>query len=167
MDIKETISKIKKYDTKSFRWIFDEIVKGDIYRLSNLETPSSIVDIGANIGMFSIMATLMFPKAKIYSYEPQIDVFDILTENTEKYPNIEIYDKAFGDGSDLHFSARKGATCLGHMFTKRSKGYKVNSVDLKNIVTTNDIDLTKESYLKMDCEGGEKFLETEQNLILK
>ena len=43
--------------------------------------PPIIVDAGANIGAFTLLAAQRFPKAKILSFEPEIENYDLLMEN--------------------------------------------------------------------------------------
>lgn len=56
-----------------------ELVRG-AYEVPNFE-PKSIVDGGANIGMFAIHASSYFPKAKLICYEPDSANFQQLQKN--------------------------------------------------------------------------------------
>jgi FkbM family methyltransferase len=58
---------------------------------------ATILDVGANIGQFALAATLYFPDAKIYSFEPVPDVFRVLQENINKNPNIQAFNCALGN----------------------------------------------------------------------
>jgi len=50
---------------------FINLILDDEYGLEKLDAkPKTIIDIGANIGLFSLWAGLCFPKAIIHSYEP-------------------------------------------------------------------------------------------------
>jgi FkbM family methyltransferase len=44
-------------------------------------TPGEIIDGGANIGLFSILAAASFPHAKLICYEPDADNFELLSQN--------------------------------------------------------------------------------------
>jgi FkbM family methyltransferase len=58
----------------------------DDYQIKNLTFPlkeSVIIDIGANIGAFTIFASDRFPDARIYAYEPAATNFEVLAKNIE------------------------------------------------------------------------------------
>ncbi|WP_165475005.1 FkbM family methyltransferase [Legionella yabuuchiae] len=51
----------------------------------------TILDAGAHIGTTAIYFQQYYPKAHIYAYEPDPDIFKILKETTKKYNNIHCY----------------------------------------------------------------------------
>jgi hypothetical protein len=52
-------------------WEFGKIVFEDCYRLAEISAPvETVLDIGANIGLFAIAARHHFPTATIHCYEP-------------------------------------------------------------------------------------------------
>jgi len=62
--------------------IFSEIFIGDCYPLAeNNKDKKIIVDIGANIGLFTFYAKIKFPNSKIFSVEANPDNFKILEKN--------------------------------------------------------------------------------------
>lgn len=48
-----------------------------------------IIDCGAHIGSDSIELARVFPKSKIYAFEPVPAIYDKLLKNTKRYKNIE------------------------------------------------------------------------------
>lgn len=58
--------------------------------------PKVILDIGGNIGTTSVYYAHMFPEAKIYTFEPVKDNFEILQKNVEDFPNISAFNVALG-----------------------------------------------------------------------
>ena len=58
-----------------------EIVSEDAYGLRQHSRLDSIVDVGANIGVFSLHARSLFPGALILSYEPHPTAYNLLTRN--------------------------------------------------------------------------------------
>ena len=58
--------------------------------------PKVIFDIGGNVGITSIYLASIFPDAKIYTFEPLPDNFEILTKNIQKYNNIEAFNIGLG-----------------------------------------------------------------------
>jgi FkbM family methyltransferase len=58
--------------------------------------PNSIVDIGANVGAYSIMFNYCFPHAKILAIEPSTNCMPYITYNCANIPEIEIRQFAVG-----------------------------------------------------------------------
>ncbi len=51
--------------------------------------PKIIFDIGANIGVVSVVLANVYPNAKIYSFEPVKENFDLLKTNVSSYLNVK------------------------------------------------------------------------------
>jgi FkbM family methyltransferase len=49
---------------------FIDILLDDCYGLDSMSEASTILDVGANVGLFSLAARIAFPKATIHAYEP-------------------------------------------------------------------------------------------------
>ncbi|MER7490023.1 FkbM family methyltransferase [Streptomyces sp. NPDC126497] len=56
-----------------------------------------ILDVGANIGLFTLFATQKWPDAQVFSFEPAPDVFDALRRNTGHLPGVRVHNLALGD----------------------------------------------------------------------
>lgn len=118
---------------------------------------STIVDIGAHIGSFSVFAATRAENVKVFSYEPSSENFSLLTENIKlnDLKNIEAFQLAVsGVGETVKLYLDKKHSVLHS--TAIPKGVlqeEVKSVTLKEIFDSNQID--KCNLLKMDCEGAE------------
>lgn len=62
--------------------------------------PASVIDIGANIGQFSISAAKLFPECKVWSFEPVPKSFEMLERNTKGMRNIYLRRIAIGDSNE-------------------------------------------------------------------
>ena len=60
--------------------------------------PSTIFDVGANIGAYAQTLRAKFPGADIYCFEPGQEAFDRLTANTNKL-NISLHNQAVGSSN--------------------------------------------------------------------
>lgn len=63
----------------------------DIFKriLWHFNTPFTFLDVGAEIGYYSIAASKWArTRARIYSFEPNISLFEILASNAKKHPGI-------------------------------------------------------------------------------
>ena len=65
------------------RWPLEEIILRDDYEIKGLqpEPPRTILDLGAQIGIFSLYAKILFPQVKVYAYEPYPRYVRLLKKN--------------------------------------------------------------------------------------
>lgn len=157
-----------------------EIVNRDEYKLgkfTNLET--SIIDIGANCGVASIILAKQNPKSKILAYEPHLPTFKLLEENIRinSLQNITIYNLAVSNESGkeiklcVHPDYSGGnTTCsdeetfIGHFNNKENISFlSVKTISLDDIIKYHSIDQV--NLLKIDCEGAEYEIIYESNFI--
>lgn len=126
-----------------------EVYIDDFYDLRKLrrEALGTIVDVGANVGMFSCFAHLCFPQAQIYAYEPNAAAFRHLESNTRNM-GISLYQTAVGEEDGFSSFEMGNDTTLG--FLSDTGASQVKVVGSKQLAEGKFIDL-----LKMDCEGGE------------
>ena len=81
--------------------LYTEIFKHKTYYKNGIKIPknATIIDIGANVGAFSVFSMITFEAPKIYAFEPVSPIFDLLKKNTSLYQgdiklfNIGISDK--------------------------------------------------------------------------
>jgi FkbM family methyltransferase len=70
--------------------------------------PSTVLDVGANVGQFAVAAAKLFPNAKVYSFEPVPSSIEELRKNVSKLENVTVYPFALGDAEGevtLHVAA--------------------------------------------------------------
>jgi FkbM family methyltransferase len=137
-------------------------------------SPKVIIDAGANIGLASIYFANKFPEAKIIALEPEKSNFELLSENVKYYTNIIPIQNALWHKNEVIELVDPGIGKWGFM-TKASASenplksefcHKVNAITVDKIIS--DFDLGKVDILKIDIEGGEYSILTEENLdILK
>lgn len=80
-------------------YLYKEIFEDRIYMppgTDELPERPVIVDVGANIGMFTIFAAHTWPQARIYAFEPAPDVFEVLCQNVAHLPNVTVVKQALG-----------------------------------------------------------------------
>lgn len=69
------------------RYLFDEIFRQQVYLRAGITVRDNavVLDVGANIGMFSLFVKQVCPNARVFAFEPLDEVFDKLTRNTARY----------------------------------------------------------------------------------
>jgi FkbM family methyltransferase len=158
------------------RFLLKEIyTKKRYYRKGFKIRPNdTIVDIGANIGIFVLWAAPQAPKGRIVAVEPT-SVIKCLEDNLRlnKITNVTPLQAAVGrEGKMLEFVEYPGFNIVNHQRGMRPawvtrmlinliyKGYKKKKTrvtarckSLRNIMDEFKLDTV--DLLKIDCEGGE------------
>ena len=136
-----------------------------------------VIDIGANVGMVSILLAKKFPFLKIYSFEPLKENYDNFIKNIElnNIPKgvITAENKAVTkDGRLITMSinsANKGGSSTTDVISINSimteENSQVESITLEEIF--NKYNINKLKLLKIDCEGSEYEIlyNTDTNLL--
>ena len=82
-----------------FNVVFGEVCLDDYYGLRSAPfTPDVIIDLGANVGAFTLFARFLFPSARIVAVEPNPSNYKILQELTGYLPDIRYLARALGIG---------------------------------------------------------------------
>jgi FkbM family methyltransferase len=157
-----------KIDLSSFDWgpiseelkmyfkneIFDQINNGgvsDYEKLFEVEENDIVIDIGATVGDFAYSILHKNPK-HIYVVEPIGEFFDAMKNNLQGHP-VSFTNVAISSEKSIKISF------MGHEET-------IRTLTFKEFIDYNR--LYKIDFLKIDIEGGEYGILTEENLdILK
>lgn len=120
----------------------------------------NIIDIGANVGFFSLYISIKYPNARIYSFEPFPDTFKRLNEHIalNNIENIKTYNLAVSDfdGKSKFYSFEwSGCNTLidGEFDENLAKVTEVNCIKFED--TRELTSVPKFDYAKIDCEGSE------------
>jgi len=131
-------------------------------RNMNIET---ILDIGANTGQFAKSMHELFPKARLYSFEPLKDCYDELLVQFKNVPQFQAFNVALGDETglvEIHRSEYSPSSSLLPMkelhktcfpYTKEEIIQKINIVRLDDIA--DSLNLRKPMLVKLDVQGYE------------
>jgi len=112
-----------------------------------------MLDVGANVGVISMLSRIFHPAMKILAFEPAPTTFECLNDNVAGM-GIDTVNAAFFDGTDvcIHYKSR---SCSN----KVRKAEPEEDVPIKSYTLTSLVEefgiTPEETLLKMDCEGGE------------
>lgn len=112
-----------------------------------------VLDIGGNMGMFSILCRCLFPKADIHTVEPNPPTFGRLEANT-RFFNVHLHQVGLSSGSRL---AVHNGRDSGSSSAAEAENGGITGMRLSQMVIDWGIDPSK-AILKVDCEGAEKHL---------
>lgn len=138
----------------------DDLVVRDTYRLKDKEIEGVILDVGANVGSFSLFAARRWPKTTIYAFEPLAENFENLLRNIKRsgYKNIVPFNLAItGDGRQVYVSSQGDMTSLssiyGNPINQLCYVNSADSITLDRFLEENSIQDV--ALLKIDAEGSE------------
>lgn len=132
---------------------FADIFLDDCYGLLNIKSRGgeikTIVDVGANQGLFMLHARNTFATAAIFGYEPNPEVRAYLKVNASKI-NAHIFSEAVGL-ENHHVRFRDGADSLHGKIMPGEEG-DTPQISIRECIrrANGTIDI-----LKLDCEGSE------------
>ena len=147
-------------DSQGSRTCYGEVIGGDCYKIlkySKVHKPSVIVDIGANIGIFSKLCSLLFLNADIYAYEPNPEAFTWLEKNAEK-TNIQVFNCAISENSGIAMLDTQCDSTVGRICQEGN--LPVRCLQSSEVAQGFQIDL-----LKIDCEGSEWSILQDSSLL--
>lgn len=150
--------------------IFEEIWWHDIYVRNyphERGAPKIVVDVGANIGVFSLLAAHRWPEAQIFAYEPAPDNFAWLDRNlrTCRARRITCYPLAVAGtpgNSRFYLKAESGWHSLYQDGAESS--ITVQAVTLETVLACTGA--RRIDFLKLDCEGAEYEILSERQALL-
>ena len=136
-------------------FVLCEIAATDVYRLEKIEKRDIVLDIGAHIGVFSIMASKK--ASKVISLEPVSANFELLKRNIKinKIKNIIPIKKALSSKTGKT-KIYTGDNTVAHSIVnkdKKNSSEDIETISLKDLMTSRKI--KRIDFLKMDCEGAE------------
>jgi FkbM family methyltransferase len=142
---------------------FGEYEKYDsamIFRL--IKANNTVMDIGANIGWYSISIAKRIPDAQVYSFEPIPKTFELLTRNValNQSPAIKLNNFGFSNVEEditFYYYPEGSGNASSTNLTDRDTVEKISCR-----VTTLDVFCAQEKiavdFIKCDVEGAELFV---------
>ena len=133
---------------------YRELFCKEIYQFESDNDSPIIIDCGANIGLSVLYFKTIFPKAKVWAYEPDVTNFELLTKNIQSNELKDVIAESAAvwitDGSINFSSNGSEASRIDENLTTSSFN-AVPCIRLKKLLSSFE----KIDFLKMDIEGGE------------
>lgn len=139
---------------------FDETYhKGFPVEIRN-RIPKTVVDIGANVGYFSLFALNKYPGVRVLSFEPMPNNFKLQSEYRLHFPEADWILHNFAvsgtEGSiRLNYDPSDSFTTDASIFNASGhvEQVEVKCISLEKVMNENG--LKQIDFLKLDCEGSE------------
>jgi FkbM family methyltransferase len=119
----------------------------------------TVVDIGAHVGFFSILAAMKAKGGHVYAFEPAPENFSMLKENVSLngIKNITVINHAVSHESGTRNFVLYPESSGAHSFTSAELNQKnviqVSAISFESFIHEAGIEAVH--FLKMDCEGAE------------
>jgi FkbM family methyltransferase len=137
-------------DDRFTRLVFLEVLIADCYRLGDVPEPvRTVLDVGANVGLFCLAARNAYPDARIHAYEPNPDLEQYLRAQAT-VARCDYFMEAVGldEGRvTLEFSDNAGLT--------RSRSATTGTTPRVGFRKAIDRIGGNVDLAKVDCEGAE------------
>lgn len=93
--------RVRCIDTLTARYVYKEIFVDEVYTRAGgiaIQPGAVVLDIGANIGLFTLFAASSVQDVEIHAFEPVLPIFEALRENTSYFrPLVHVYNVGLGD----------------------------------------------------------------------
>jgi len=143
--------------------IFDEVWISQRYAEAGFAARPghTIVDIGANMGVFTVWAARRNPQAVVVSVEPGVEACGLLRHNIElnRLANVRVVQAACSGQTGPRAFYRRGDTAQSSLYNQDVYGSEflqageVATVTLQELFAQQGIECC--DLLKLDCEGAE------------
>jgi len=154
-------------------YMFREVCVDDDYNMSQIKEGMIIVDAGAHIGTFTLLASKMVgEQGKIVAIEPQQDSFLQLTKNLEinKIKNVIPINIGLSDfNGNKDFFVDKESACSSFILNPDRQIISKPSIKVKTLDSIlQEINIDKVDFFKIDTEGAElEILKGAKQTIIK
>lgn len=150
-------------DVEKYYFIYELIdelyIKQNYFEYFDLKENDIVVDAGANIGLFTVLAAKKLNNTgKVIAIEPDNDNYNILKENIKinNLTNVEVVKKGlWSEKKQLQFNigVRPGEHSLFENEQMSGKKISIECDTLDNIL--EEFDIKQLDFMKMDIEGAE------------
>src|ERR1017187_748666 len=134
-------------------WLFDKV---------SFKDNDIFIDIGCNIGLVSMTLARLYPKIKIYSFDPNPVAMECFNKSLIENGiiNIQTFQSAIGSEykDNVKFvTYSENETCLVQdgLSDKRNVEYLSNMLCISDLFDKKTFNIDKVKFLKIDIEGGE------------
>lgn len=154
------------------RMIFKEIFLQEIYNKYGIdvEEHDTVIDIGANVGMFTLYASQKATSGKVFAFEPFEENYKLLMNqvNTNHLKNVFAFKKGVFNKEGKQDLFLSGINTGGHSIQFEQEGGKItiDVITLSKFCADNNIN--RIDFLKIDCEGSEfEILKSDPSILQK
>lgn len=162
IDLKNGISILAPAD-EPLGGLFEEVWADRCYMPADfqLDPGDTVVDIGANVGVFTLWAKACWPEVKIVAIEPSPRMCDFFRRNLAKnrVTDVVLLQAACGGYCGEAVLYSRGAEAANSLFQRDAVGSSFRPLGRTQILTLDEVfrrfNIEICHLLKLDCEGAE------------
>jgi FkbM family methyltransferase len=133
-------------------------LRGESYpHIDFIADVSVIVDVGASVGSAALFFSLAYPEAAVYCFEPHVESFGLLVENTIGIEQIHPFNFGLYDSdrtADLHIGTTTFTTNSIHRAVDKTE--RTENISLRDAsAVMQEVGLKRIDVIKVDTEGCE------------
>jgi FkbM family methyltransferase len=128
-------------------------------------SPNTVIDVGANVGQFTVACKKIFPDASVHSFEPLPDCAVKLKQNVATLRGVRVYQIALGERSGeavFHVNSHRHSSSVLALGERHRRAFP-HAREMRTInVSLSTLDLEMKSIalegpvlLKLDVQGYE------------
>lgn len=139
-------------------YMFREIFIDGCYDIDMPVDAPVIIDVGANIGMFTLRAKQRWPGAQVYCYEPSPSNFAQLEHHVQinDLRDCHLHERGIGGTTRRAALFLHPRNCGGHSISQAHRGERSIEIELVDLKTALDETPQRRcDLMKLDCEGAE------------
>jgi FkbM family methyltransferase len=159
----ERVVQRHRYETD---FLYREIFVDRIYARHGIELgPNArVVDIGANIGMFSLFVKLECPSARVYAFEPARELFQLAQRNLERFgDDVRLFPVGVSDSEkSTEFTYYPGYSIMSGFHAAFSKDREVLAQGVKNQLEAASRNKARVTERMVDALVGKKLDDAER-----
>lgn len=136
-------------------------IRNDNYGLKLIDNIDYFIDIGSCLGEVAFTAHKLYNPTKIIAVEASSKNFQCLSNNIGNLDNIILYNKAIYHTDNVLVQLIEDINNIGQNKINDyliSDTNLVESITIDNIFDKHNIDMRSRIFIKIDCEGSEKYL---------
>jgi FkbM family methyltransferase len=137
-------------------WVIKETcLDGDYTSWTRLAPDWRVVDVGAGLGDFTVLAAARCRQGVVHAYEPLATSFELLAHNValNGMENVHVFQEALGGGGRLRATEEAAGPAVSTVFAAADQDEGVAAVTLADAL--DRLPGGGCDFLKIDCEGCE------------
>ena len=117
----------------------------------------TIVDVGANLGAFTVFMAAHFSNARCFCFEPSPGAVEYLRQNVAQFPNAEVFSIGlFSEDTTMPLFDGASQCLQNSLYNSAETSESTQTVALRHAGRMiNELQLDRISILKVDTEGAE------------
>lgn len=135
---------------------FGQVFVSNGYDITFPFEPKTIIDAGANIGLFTVLYKKRFPEATVICLEPDPENFSMLTQNLTNYKNVHLHNAGLWNATCKLTVEDKYNLGKWGMVVREDENGPIEALSIGGIMEMYKLETI--DIVKIDIESSEKWV---------